>query len=276
MPNARLSWILPHFSVNLSLYPSMKTRFISPPQAYASYLRYRIPPTSLPYRSPTLTLPLEEDADGETHQGADNKELRSIDDTTSHEHRGNAASQARTRSVQSGKSKAGQALKPVSSRISKQSPKQRALRRRTPKQQHEAKHVGGRTGNSQKTRQVEPQDSNSTSSATFSTHHANEPGNLNDRPNSFDKEVQSHGASTDLYRERAQRATRSRTRALENKLSTKRKARSPASSMVPKRNRRNPAQGARRSKQEEKRKSPRENKTRSGRVSKRPERFGFT
>ncbi len=162
------------------------------------------------------------------------------------------------------------------SKVNRVGEMERVLRRRTPKHQHKAKHLSEKTGNSQKTRQVEPQDSNFTSPATFPIHQADEPSNLNDQPNSFDQEVQSDRASIDLHREGAQRATRCRTRALKSKLSTKRNAESPASSTVPKRNRRNPAQRARHSKQKNEPKSPRENKTRSGRVSKRPERFGFT
>ena len=225
-------------------------------------------------RSPTL--PLEEDADGKTGQGTNNKEITSIYDTSDHEHRGNAAGRAMTRRLQNGKSKAGRVLKPVSSRISKQSPKDRVLRRRTPKQQHKAKHLSKKTGNSQETRQVEPQDSNLTSPATFPIHQADEPSNLNDQPNSFGQKVQSHRASIDLHREIAQRATRWRTRAVESKLPTKRNAESPASSMATKRSRRNPAQGARHLTQKNEPKSPQKNKTRSGRVSKRPKRFGFT
>ncbi|KAI4139980.1 MAG: hypothetical protein L6R39_006021 [Caloplaca ligustica] len=253
----------------------MNSPFMSPPHAYASYLRDRsVPATLLRSRSPTL--PLDEDAGGERGQGTYNKELMSIYDTASHEHRGNAAGKATTRRLQNGKSTARRVLKPVSSRISKTSPKERVLRHGTPRQQHEAAHSGEKMGNSQKTRQVEPQDSNFTSPATFPIHQADEPGNLNDQPYSCDQELQSHRESIDIHREGAQRATSSRTRALESKLSIKRNAESPASSKIPKRSRRNPAQGARHKKQKDERKIPRENKTRRGRVSKRPEKYGFT
>lgn len=229
----------------------------------------------MPYRRFPI-LSLDEDTDGKTGQGTNKKKITSIYDTSNHEYRGNAAGKATTHGLQDGKSKAGRVLKPVSSRISKQSPKKRVLRRRTPKQQYKAKYLSEKTGNSQKTRQVEPQDSNFTSPATFPIHQTDEPNNLNDQPNSFDQEVQSHRASIDLYQESAQRATRYRTRALESKLSTKRNTESPASNIIPKKSRRNPAQEIRHSKQKNKPKSPQENKTRNKRMSKRSERFGFT
>ena len=262
--------MLPHFPTHFSLCKSMNSPFISSLHAYASYHRDRsaLAP-SLHSRSPTL--PLDEDADGETGQEKDNKEFTSMYDTASHEHRDNIAGKARTRRLQDGKSKVGRVLKPVSSRTSKQSIKGRGIRRRTPQKQHEAKRLSKKTRNSQKTRPVERQDSNFTPPATFPIHQADQPGNINNQPNAPDQKVQSHRASINLHPEGVQRATRSRARALESKLSTKRNAESLAS-----RSRRSPAQRAQRSKLEKRRKSPPEHKTRSGRVSKRPKRFGFT
>lgn len=267
-----------HFSV----YLSINSPSISPPHAYTSYRRDRFAdrftraPSLRSSRSRSLTLPLDEDADGVTGQGTDNKELTSIHDTANHEHRGNAAVKSTARRLQNGKTKADRVLKPVSSKISKPSPKGRGLRRRKLEQQHGATCLGEKTGNSRKTRPVGPQDSNFTSPATFPIHQPDQPGNLNDQPNSPDQEVQSHRASIGLHPEGGQRVTRSRARAPESKLSTTRNAGSLASSMAHKRSRQKPAQGARHSKQENRQKSSREDKTRSGRVSKRPERFGFT
>ena len=273
IPKARLIWMLPHFSTHFSLCLSMNFPSISSSHAYASYNRDRSAPApSLRSRSPTL--PLDEDADGETGQGTDNKELTSMYDTASHEHRGTG--KATTSRLQDGKSEVGRVLKPVSSGISKQPTKKRGIRRLTLQKQHEAKHLGEKTRNSQKMRQVEPQDSNFTFSATFPIHQANQPGNLNDQPNLPNQKVRSYRASINLHPEGTQRITRSWARTLKSKLSTKRNAESLASSIVDKGSRRSPAQEAQHSKLEKRRKSPRKQKARSGRVSKKPERFGFT
>ncbi|MCJ1308053.1 hypothetical protein MMC25_001703 [Agyrium rufum] len=207
-------------------------------------------------RSPTL--PLDEDADGETGQGIDNAELLST--------------------LQDGKSITSRVLKPVSARISKPASKERVRRRRTSDQQREAKHWGDKMGISRKPRAVEPQVSSFSYTRSFYyIYQAGEPVNLKDQLKASNQQVQSHRASIDLHREGAQHTTRSRMRAaLESKPIAKRKAESPASSMLLKRSRRTLAQMATpHSKRKNERNSPRENRTRSGRVSKRPEKFGF-
>lgn len=245
---------------------------MSPSPAYALYRRDRCSPAPSS-RSRSLTLPLDEDADDETGQETDNEKFMSIHKTTGHAHRVNTTSKVITRNIQKRKSKASQVLKPVSSRISKQSPNKRSLQRRIPKQQYEAKQLGEKTGSSPKIRQDKPQESNLTSPATLPTHQVDQPGDLNNRQNSRGRQVRPHRASIALPPHSTQPATRRRAIALQNK---KINPESPTSSIARKRRRRNSAQGAWHSKQENRQRSPQEYKTKSGRVSKRPERLGFT
>lgn len=234
----------------------------------------RAPAPSTRIRSPTL--PLDENADDKTDQWTGNKKSTSTNDTAGNEHRVNGARKATTPRTQKEKSKARSVLKPVPSRISKQPSNKRSLRRRIPRKQHEAKCLGEKAGDSQNTRQEEPQDSNLSPTTTLPAHQVDQPGNLNSQPNPPDQQVEPRRASLTLHPESAQRATRRRTRAPKSKPSTKINVESLTSSMVHKRRWHNPAQEARNPKQENRQRSPREFKTKSGRVSKRPERLGFT
>ncbi|KAL8645675.1 MAG: hypothetical protein Q9210_006575 [Variospora velana] len=214
--------------------------------------------------------------DGETGQSTGNKQSPSTNDTRGIEHQVNVARNATTPRPQEGKSKARSVLKPVSSRISKQPlNQQRSLRHRIPRKHHEAENLGEKAGDSQKTRQEEPQDSNLTSTVTLPTHQVDPPGNLNGQPNSPDRQVQPRRASIALHPESVQRANRRRTRAPKSKLSTKINAESPTLIMILNRRGQNPTQKPRNSKQENRQRSPREFKTKSGRISKRPKRLGF-
>lgn len=253
----------------------MNAPFMSLSHAYALYRSDPHAPAK-PTRTRSPTLPLDEDAGGETNQGTENKQSRSIYDIADHELRVSAASKATTRRLRNGKLKARPVLKPISSRISKQAPNERSPRRRISKQQHEAKYLGEEPGDSQRTRQDDPQDSNYTHPATLPTHQVDQPGNLTNQPSSPDRQVQPYRASIAPHPKSAQRAVRRRTEAPKSKLFTKINAESPNLSMVYKRRRRNPAQEASRSKQEITQQSPQEYKTKSGRVSKRPERLGST
>ena len=188
----------------------------------------------------------------------------------------NATRKATTPRLQKGKSKGHSILKPVSSRISKKPPQERSLRRRIPKVQHGAENLGEKLGDSQKTGQDEPQNSNFASPATLPPGQADQSGNLNNQPNPPTRQVQPHRTRIALHPNSVQRVTRRRTRAPQSQLSTKMNAESVISSMVHKRRRQNLARGAWHPKQENMQSSPRGYKTKSGRVSKRPERLVFT
>ncbi|KAI9706708.1 MAG: hypothetical protein M1836_003718 [Candelina mexicana] len=218
----------------------------------------RAPTPSTRIRSPTL--PLDEDADGETDQWTGNKKSMSTS----------------TPGLQKEKSKARSVLKPVSSRVSKQPSNQRSRRRRIPRKQHGAKYLGENAGDTQNPRQEKSQDSNlSSTTTTLPTHQVDQPGNLNSQPISPDRQVQPRRASIALHPESAQQATR-RRRAPKSKLSTKINVESSASSMVHKRRRQNPAQEVQNFKLKNRQQFSQEFKTKSGRVSKRPERLEFT
>lgn len=240
--------------------------------AYTLYCRKsRAAAISTRIRSPTL--PLDEDADGETSQGTHNKKFKYTYDTAGREDRVNTTNRVAARRVQRGRSKDRSVLKPVPSRISKRP----GLRRRIPESQYAINDSGEKLGDSQKTQQNELQDSNFTSPTTLPIHQADQRGNLNSQPSAPDQRVKPRGANVALHLESALRVTTRRTRASKSKRSTEINVESPTSSMVHKRRRRNSTQKARNSKQENRQRSPpREHKTKSGRVSKRPERFGFT
>ena len=246
------------------------------PHAYALYRRKPHVPASPP-RTRSPTLPLDEDTDGETGRGTYSKSFTSRHDTVEHIHETSAASKATTRGRPERKSKVHPVLKPVPSRISKQPHNERNLRRRILKHQHQTKSMGGRTENSQITRQPDPQNSNFTSPTAFPTHHADQAGNLNNQPKSLGRQVQPHRASIAPHLESAQRATTRRTRVPKRKPSTKVNTKPPTTSnIVHEKGRQDRAQKARHLKQQNTQKSPREHKTHSGRVSKRPGRLGFT
>jgi hypothetical protein len=143
---------MPMYSVlHLSLHLSIFTPLVLLSHAHASCPRKsRAPAPSTRIRSPTL--PLDEDADGETDQWTGNKKSTSTNDTAGSEYWVNAARKATTPRPQKEKSKARSVLKPVSSRISKQPSNQRSLRRRISRKQHEAKYLGEKAGDSQNTR----------------------------------------------------------------------------------------------------------------------------
>lgn len=264
MPNTRLLWMAPSFVLHLTLHLRMDAPFMPLPHTHALCRRK---PRALisPPRTRSPTLPLDEDEKFIFRPG-----------TAGHVHQTSAASKATTLRLQKGKSKDRPVLKPVPSRISKQSPNERSLRHRIPKQQHQAKCLDKKPEDSPKKRQDEPQDSNFTSSATLPPHQADQPGNLNNQPISPSRKAQLHRASNLPHLESAQRATRRRTRVPRSKLSTKVNAKPLPSSTVHKTRRRNQAQEARHPKQQNTQPSPREHKTLRGRVSKRPGRLGFT
>ena len=247
--------------------------------SYSSHLRtltrfYRrkscVPAISTRVRSPTL--PLDDDADGETSQGTHSTKLKHIDDTTGSDDRVSTTNIVATRKFRKERSKGRSVLKPVPSRISKRP----GLRRRVPESRYATNESGKKLGGSQTTQQDELQDSNIASPSTLPIHQADQPGNLNSQPNAPDQQNQPRRAKVAPHLENAPRANTRRTRASKSKRSTEINVESPTSSMAHKRRRRNPAQKARNSKQENRERSPHEHKTRSSRVSKRPERFGFT
>ena len=168
----------------------------------------------------------------------------------------NAARKATTPRLQKGKSKGHTVLKPVASRISKQPPQERSLRRRIPKAQHGTEDLGEKLGDSQKTGQDEPQNSKFASPTTLPPGQADESGNLNNQPNSPTRQVLPHETRIALHPDSVQRVTGRRTRAPQSKLSTKMNAESLISSMVHQRRRQNLARGARHPKQENMQWSP--------------------
>ena len=262
--------------LHLSLHSRMDVQFMPLPHAYALYFRKPRAPASPP-RTRSPTLPLDEDTDGETDRETDNKNFISTHDTADHIHETSAASKAKTRELLKRKLKDHPVLKPAPSRISKQSPNERGLRRRILKPQHQAKSLNEKTENSQNTRQPDSQNSNFTSPTTLPTDHADQADNLNNQPNSLGQQIQPHRASVAPHLESAQRAITRRTRVPKRKFSTEVNANPPTiSNTVHKTRRRNRAQKARHPKEENTQRSPREHKTHSGRVSKRPERLGFT
>ena len=255
----------PGFVLHLTLHLRMDAPFVPLPHAYAVYHRKPRAPISPP-RTRSPTLPLDED-----------EKFIFRHDTAGHVHQTSAASKTTTRRLQKRTSKDRPFLKPVPSRISKKPPNERSLRRRIPKQQqHQAKCLDERPKDSQKKRQDGPHDSNLISSATLPTHQADQPGNLNSQPNSPGRQVQPHRANNAPHLDSAQHTTRRRTRAHKSKPSTKANANPLISSAFHKTKRRDQAQEARHSKQQDTQRSLRKHKTLRGRVSKRPQRLGFT
>ncbi|KAL8932204.1 MAG: hypothetical protein Q9216_006927 [Gyalolechia sp. 2 TL-2023] len=228
---------------------------------------------AIPTRIRSPTLPLDEDADGETSRGTHNKKFKHTYDTAGRKGQVNTTNKVAARRVQKGRSKDRPVFKPVPSRISKRS----GLRRRIPESQYVTNDLGEKLGDYQKTRQDELQDPNFTSPTTLPVYQADQPRNLNSQPNTPDQQVRPRRENIALHLETALRATTRSIRASMSKRSTEINVESPTSSMVHKTRWRNPAQKARNSKQENRqRPPPREYKTKSGRVSKRPQRFGFT
>ncbi|KAL8903754.1 MAG: hypothetical protein Q9207_003714 [Kuettlingeria erythrocarpa] len=116
-------------------------------------------------RSPTL--PLDEDADGETNQWTGNKKLASTNDTAGSEHRVNAARKATATGPQKEKSEA----------------------RSVPRKQHEAKYLEEKAGDSQKARQEKAHGLNSSSTTTLSVHQVDQPGHPNSQSNPPGRQV---------------------------------------------------------------------------------------
>jgi hypothetical protein len=236
--------------------------FMSPPYADASFRRNPRDPAP-PIRSRSPTLPLDEEADGAV-QGTDSRQPTPIYENVGHQPRINATSKTTARTVQNQRSKTRPVLKPVVSRITKESPNRRSVRHKFPYQQKKDKCSTGKW-DLRITRQDVLQKSRFPASIPSSS--------LNNRLNPPGRRILPHRASIARYPDSAKRSIRETATALENKPFIKINA-EPRLSSACKRRRPNPAQEKRGSAQENKWCTP-EYKTRSGRVSKRPMRLGY-